>query len=680
VVAGRLRLTSGAGNQARAVYATDQQIVSGFTTTFTYTKNGAADGATFVIQRDPRGLAAIGAAGGALAYGGANAITPSVAFAINIYAPNALGTGLYVNGANTTGYSQSVINTGTNNAPITVTLTYTGGLTITANISQQGVAGSETRNFTLPNTLANILGGTTATVGFTAATGGSTSTQEITAWTFQPTPPPGVPTNLQGQPTGYVGASTQTASLGAHLTWATAPGATSYLIERKLTATGNFQQVGTSATPSFDDAGLAVQSTYFYRVRGVNNIGSGVYSLEAPVTTPAEVGEVTNLQLNSPATTSLGLLWTDNSNNEDGFQVLRRVGGTGPFVLHATVPPSAAPTPANVFYVDQNLTPGTKYDYRVQSYNLTGPSLFAVLFTSTLTDAPTGLTATPAPAAVNLAWAATPGADSYNVYRSTTPGGQGAAPLAGGLTSPSYSDTAVAVGTTYYYSVTATTLGGESNRSAEASAAPAGPVQVVGGPVVNLGETQRSMVRSIRVTFSGPVAFANNNPAAAFTLTRLTGAGGAVGLLAAVTADEVGRTVVNLTFTGTTATDPLSALNGGTLSLADGRYRLGIVDGAVTGPGGVALDGDGNGTAGGAYQSADDTVGGGPGQPRLYRLFGDATGNGVVDLSDLAEFRSTFNAGVGSPGYLEYLDADHDGVDLNDLSEFRSRFNGSVFP
>ena len=95
---------------------------------------------------------------------------------------------------------------------------------------------------------------------------------------------------------------------------------------------------------------------------------------------------------------------------------------------------------------------------------------------------------------------------------------------------------------------------------------------------------------------------------------------------------------------------------------------------------GWALDGDGNGTAGGAYQSPDDTAAGGPGQLRLYRLFGDATGNGVVDLVDLAAFRGTFNAGAGSPAYLDYLDADNNGtVDLVDLGEFRSRFNASVF-
>jgi hypothetical protein len=201
--------------------------------------------------------------------------------------------------------------------------------------------------------------------------------------------------------------------------------------------------------------------------------------------------------------------------------------------------------------------------------------------------------------------------------------------------------------------------------------------------IINDGSAQRSMVRSLTVTFDSAVSFAGGdvNAAAAFTLTRLTGGGGNVGLNAAVSANGFGQTVVTLTFVGPIATDPLSVLNGGQSSLADGRYQLSILDGAVTGPTGLALDGDGDGAAGGAYLSPPDTSGSGAGRYfGLFRLFADATGDGVVDLSDLAALRTTFNAGHGNPAYLDYLDANNDSVvDLVDLSEFRSRFNGGVF-
>jgi hypothetical protein len=73
-------------------------------------------------------------------------------------------------------------------------------------------------------------------------------------------------------------------------------------------------------------------------------------------------------------------------------------------------------------------------------------------------------------------------------------------------------------------------------------------------------------------------------------------------------------------------------------------------------------------------------LGGGPGQLHLYRLFGDANGDGVIDQLDLGQFRSTFNTSVGNPLYLSYLDTNNDGViDQLDLGQFRTRFNRNIF-
>jgi hypothetical protein len=182
-------------------------------------------------------------------------------------------------------------------------------------------------------------------------------------------------------------------------------------------------------------------------------------------------------------------------------------------------------------------------------------------------------------------------------------------------------------------------------------------------------------VRSVTVTFSQQVAISGNP----FTLTRI--GGGAVGLvMGPATLDGQGRTTVTLTFTGSSETDSQSVLNGGAASLTDGRYQLSIADGAVTSPGG-ALDGDGNGTAGGAYATTPDTAAGGIGQWKLYRLFGDADGNGTVDAFDVGQIRTAFNTFADQPGYLAYLDANNDGtIDAIDIGQFRSRFNVILLP
>jgi extracellular elastinolytic metalloproteinase len=197
----------------------------------------------------------------------------------------------------------------------------------------------------------------------------------------------------------------------------------------------------------------------------------------------------------------------------------------------------------------------------------------------------------------------------------------------------------------------------------------------IAGIAVGDGTAQRSEVRSTTVTFSQPVAFAGGdaNAAAAFRLRHVQ-TGNAVDLSAAVALNAQGQTVVTLTFAGP-ETDPVSGLNGGLPSLADGRYQLTVVAANVTGGSGLSLAG---GQPNGNYVSPDDSFQGSG--PHLYRLFGDASGDGVVDATDLGQFRSTFNANNGQANYLSFLDADNSGVvDASDLGQFRPRFNTNVF-
>jgi murein DD-endopeptidase MepM/ murein hydrolase activator NlpD len=193
---------------------------------------------------------------------------------------------------------------------------------------------------------------------------------------------------------------------------------------------------------------------------------------------------------------------------------------------------------------------------------------------------------------------------------------------------------------------------------------------------VNDGTAQRSEVRSITVTFSSGVTFAGGNAAAAFQLLHIQTAVNVM-LSATVTADAFGRTIVTFGFSGS-ETDPVSALNGGIPSLADGRYQLTVPSGNVTGVNGQLLDGDNNGTAGGTYVSPTDTyLGNGL---HLYRLFGDVDGDGVVDATDVGQLKSTFNRNNTDPLYLSFLDADNSGsVDAQDVGQFKSRFNVNVF-
>ncbi len=103
---------------------------------------------------------------------------------------------------------------------------------------------------------------------------------------------------------------------------------------------------------------------------------------------------------------------------------------------------------------------------------------------TTAPDAPTGVTATPAEQGVVLTWDSGVDAGSYDVYRGTTAGGESATPVASGLSDPTFTDTGLTDGATYYYTLQAINPLGMSSASAEANAAPGrvGPGEVWATP------------------------------------------------------------------------------------------------------------------------------------------------------------------------------------------------------
>jgi hypothetical protein len=102
---------------------------------------------------------------------------------------------------------------------------------------------------------------------------------------------------------------------------------------------------------------------------GLDAAAYGGTSCAASVTPPAAP---TWLRFDSTGGTStqLKLLWQDNSNNEDGFKIERKVGCCGPWTEIATVGPNVTT------YTNTGLTCGVDpYAYRVWAFNTGGVSL-----------------------------------------------------------------------------------------------------------------------------------------------------------------------------------------------------------------------------------------------------------------------------------------------------------------
>ena len=189
VTGGTLAITDGGGNEARSAYYNTVVPVGKFVSSFVYTASGAAgneaDGFTFLLQNDSRGLRALGGNGGALGYGTANAgtpISPSAAFELNIYSPSTLGYSFGTSGAVNANTTPGNVNLNSGD-PIQVSLSYDGVNDLTV-LMLDLTTGTAYSNTIAVGNLATIVGGSTAYVGFTGASGGAVAVQDFSSFTF----------------------------------------------------------------------------------------------------------------------------------------------------------------------------------------------------------------------------------------------------------------------------------------------------------------------------------------------------------------------------------------------------------------------------------------------------------------------------------------------------------------
>ena len=153
-----------------------------------------SDGFTFVIQN--QGPNAVGGNGAGLGYGvqvngtGAS-IANSVALKFDIHNNNGEGldsTGVYVNGTSPTVPATNLAPTGVQLASghvIHAHIVYNGGV-LTLTLTDATAKATATAVYLV--NIPAVVGGTTAYVGFTAGTGGTSAIQNILDWTYTATP------------------------------------------------------------------------------------------------------------------------------------------------------------------------------------------------------------------------------------------------------------------------------------------------------------------------------------------------------------------------------------------------------------------------------------------------------------------------------------------------------------
>ncbi len=102
-------------------------------------------------------------------------------------------------------------------------------------------------------------------------------------------------------------------------------------------------------------------------------------------TAPTPPAAPSNLSANALSSSSIGLSWTDNSNNETQFKIERKIGAGGTYGQITTV--GAGVTT----FTDTGLSPSTTYYYRVRASNSAGDSAYSNEANATTQSAGGGL-------------------------------------------------------------------------------------------------------------------------------------------------------------------------------------------------------------------------------------------------------------------------------------------------
>ena len=275
-------------------------------------------------------------------------------------------------------------------------------------------------------------------------------------------------------PTGF--SATKDGSSTVNLAWTDASSnETGFVIERKVTD-GDFAQVATPSAnaTSHADGSLTAGTTYIYQIKSVNGGVSSAWvgpqsattdgAASAPTAPSSLAGVGDNSDLSGTEVAAVDLTWTDNSTNEEDFEIERCTGaGCSSYAALVTVP--AGTTSYRDTSVTDSATAVTKYRYRVRATNSTGNSAYSTTAdidvepqctpsSLVVTDqsACDGIVATPK---VRVAWSDgdTTGLSDRVILRSQD--GVNYSEVTDNPTSTSYhDDTTVSFGNSYTYKVT----------------------------------------------------------------------------------------------------------------------------------------------------------------------------------------------------------------------------------
>ena len=256
------------------------------------------------------------------------------------------------------------------------------------------------------------------------------------------------------------------------LTWNAVSGATSYKVYRATSKSGTYSLLGTTTATSYTNTGAKAGTTYYYRVKAVNDAGlspySNIVSGQSKAVTPKPAAPV--VKIGHSASSGKPVLTWNAVSGATSYKVYRATSQSGTYSLLGTV--------TAMSYTNTGAKAGVTYYYKVKAVNAAGESAYSNIVSgrATVTTLTMGHSSTSGKP--QLTWKAVSGAASYRVYRATTK--NGAYSVINTTKALTYTNTGAALGTTYYYKVEALDAAGKSLGFSDVVEGKVAPVLAVG--------------------------------------------------------------------------------------------------------------------------------------------------------------------------------------------------------
>lgn len=262
------------------------------------------------------------------------------------------------------------------------------------------------------------------------------------------------------------------------LTWTdTSNDEDGFQVYRSASALGPWTEVGktTQDERRYTDTGLTPMTAYYYVVRATSSSGSSGFSNVAVARTTSGVAPSAPVDLaaNAFGGNGIRLTWTDTSDDEEGFQIIRSTS-VAPGQWYEIQKTQADTTS----FTDTDVDGGTTYFYVVRSFSGDSSSTFSNMASAlaSTTDqapvAPSDLSAIAISSTqINLAWSDNSDNEvGFRIERANSPSGPWSQIAVTGPGSRGFSNVLLTPGTTYSYRVIAFNAAGVSGASTVASA------------------------------------------------------------------------------------------------------------------------------------------------------------------------------------------------------------------